>query len=408
MNDLGVYDMADDRSWANSAALPQAQAAGAPPNARAAHSAWWERALRRLCAVLLTVLVGALCFRAYTESNDFPIEYHPDEPSKVRQVLGEDSWNFNHPPLLLEVTSWVVEKWNVERTPQKVAEAGRGVSAFFAAAAVAALALSGYLCAGFWGLLIVGTATGLCAFHYVHAHYMKEDAALVFGLALVVLTTRLLWSWKSMAGQATAAMLSALAAALAMSGKYVGVASLGLALPAVLLAPPLRWGQGPLVRLLVFVPWLVLAVVAINHKAILNYEDFQAGLGREVEHAQSDHLGLTMPRPNDYFLGVIRRATPPGVQILAAAFAAFVLLTAWRRPSSATRNPAARCRGSELMAKPNRMSWSNGMPIIMPNVNRSRRIWTNSFATIAASRLGEKRSAKRLIRLPPALARSDG
>ena len=58
-------------------------------------------------------------------------------------------------------------------------------------------------------------------------------------------------------------------------------------------------------------------------------------------------------------------------------------------PLSASSTAVGRCLGSELMAKPNRMSCISGMPIIIPKVSRSRRIWTNSLTTIAQNRAGE-------------------
>src|SRR6185437_404762 len=43
------------------------------------------------------------------------------------------------------------------------------------------------------------------------------------------------------------------------------------------------------------------------------------------------------------------------------------------------------------MTKPNSSTWRIGMPTIIANVSRSRRIWTNSFSEIANARAGEKR-----------------
>ena len=37
-----------------------------------------------------------------TQANRFPSTYHPDEPSKARQVL-QGEYNFHHPMLLLTV-----------------------------------------------------------------------------------------------------------------------------------------------------------------------------------------------------------------------------------------------------------------------------------------------------------------
>ena len=49
--------------------------------------------------------------------------------------------------------------------------------------------------------------------------------------------------------------------------------------------------------------------------------------------------------------------------------------------------------GSELIAKPKSTSCMSGMPSIMPKVRRSRRIWMNSFTTIAQKRASENRGS---------------
>src|SRR5947208_8145659 len=65
---------------------------------------------------------------------------------------------------------------------------------------------------------------------------------------------------------------------------------------------------------------------------------------------------------------------------------------------SAMSAAVGRCFGSELMAKPNRMSWMIGMPTIMPKVSRSRLSWMNSLPTMPSQREIENQS---LIDGPP-------
>ena len=60
-----------------------------------------------------------------------------------------------------------------------------------------------------------------------------------------------------------------------------------------------------------------------------------------------------------------------------------------------------RCFGSELIAKPKRMSWMIGMPTMIPNVTRSRRIWMNSLTTIAQNRAGENLRPFIVVTLSP-------
>jgi hypothetical protein len=97
----------------------------------------------------------SVCFALNTRHNGFAFFYHPDEPGKVEQVL-TGRWNFNHPMLLLSTTKAVVETLQIPAEPQAIVEAGRRVSAFFAAAAIVALSILAYLWRG-WGVaLIVG------------------------------------------------------------------------------------------------------------------------------------------------------------------------------------------------------------------------------------------------------------
>ena len=53
-----------------------------------------------------------------------------------------------------------------------------------------------------------------------------------------------------------------------------------------------------------------------------------------------------------------------------------------------------RCFGSVLIAKPNSVSCTIGMPTIMPNVTRSRRSWMNSLRTMLHQRVSEKQRAR--------------
>ena len=46
------------------------------------------------------LLAGAVMFALGMFHHDFPCEYHPDEPSKVAQLL-DGTRNYHHPPLML-------------------------------------------------------------------------------------------------------------------------------------------------------------------------------------------------------------------------------------------------------------------------------------------------------------------
>ena len=52
------------------------------------------------------------------------------------------------------------------------------------------LALTAYLCAGWWGLVMGSILLGLCPPLLTYSHYMKEDTSLLVGMAMTVLASR--------------------------------------------------------------------------------------------------------------------------------------------------------------------------------------------------------------------------
>jgi len=192
----------------------------------------------------LCVAIFATCLWLYTRENTFPYAYHPDEPGKAGQIR-KGRRNYRHPQLLLECSQIAVavagiplgEKdaadAEVRRIEQAVTVAGRWVSAAFAAGAVVALALAGYRAGGLAGLAMAGASVGLCAPLLLSAHYMKEDTALVFGVALVVLASAAAWESRHLdeSRRRRAAALLGAACAVAVCGKYIGILALAAALP---------------------------------------------------------------------------------------------------------------------------------------------------------------------------------
>src|SRR5512140_1362751 len=70
-------------------------------------------------------------------------------------------------------------------------------------------------------------------------------------------------------------------------------------------------------------------------------------------------------------------------------------------PWSASKTAVARCLGSALMARPKRTSCNTGMPTIIANVSRSRRIWMNSFTTMAHNRASENSCGSLMVNRIP-------
>jgi hypothetical protein len=149
-----------------------------------------NRHRRRLLVVApfaLALLLASASLWMFTRNNDFPLDYHPDEPGKVAQLMHPAQIrNFNHPLLMLEAANVVRIGLGVHNDERAIAIAGRWTSAALAAIAVFALAIAGYFCAGYQGLLMCGAMAALCPALDVYAHFFKEDTALLAGLAVAL------------------------------------------------------------------------------------------------------------------------------------------------------------------------------------------------------------------------------
>lgn len=272
--------------------------------------------MRREIALLAAVFLAA--FGLNTRHNGFPWHYHPDEPGKVLQVqTGE--YNFNHPLLLLGGARLVAEARGVNLgDPQAVVEAGRTVSAAYGAAAVALLAL---LAMRLFGWVAGWISGGVLALHhqvYELSHYMKEDTALLFGVALAFVAVE---RYGRQPGGWAALVLGA-ACGIAASGKYVGAAMLLPAMGAVLCA---RRGKacGDAGTVLA---GAVLVFAAMNIPLLAGMEVFRASLGKEVGYVVAGQKGMTQSVPHNEYLSAFRDNTTPALW----AGIALAYWTAWR------------------------------------------------------------------------------
>lgn len=279
--------------------------------------AWRTRALLALWSA---VLAGG-CFALFTRHNDFPYFYHPDEPGKVEQVLS-GKWNFNHPMALLSVTRAVVEVSGVPRERQAVVEAGRAVAAGFAAGAVVALSLLAWLWKGWAPAVVTGAVLATHHQLYELSHYMKEDTALLFGVACAFLALYAYWIAPS---PGRAAALGA-ACALAVSGKYMGVFTVALAIPALGLAPGGSWRRYSAAWALAFGA----ALLAINLPLLLDWETFSQSLNREIGLVMRGQAEVTRRVPHAQYWNVFIDNTSPAIWVFLVIFLAARWHDRWR------------------------------------------------------------------------------
>ena len=269
-------------------------------------------------------LFAALLFAAglglFTRSNGFPFYYHPDEPVKVTQVQTEH-WNFHHPMLMLTTARLAVRASGADpANPQRVVEVGRSVSAGFAAASVALLAALAWLVGGRFAGITAGLF--LLTHHQLFelAHYFKEDTALLFGLSAWLLALAL----HSKRPHWTTAVLVGAGAALAVSGKYVGVFAPLLSLFLIPhYAPPCRRAAS----LGLFLGAFVVVFGLVNLPLLLQPAAFESSFHREIGLVVHGQRGMTRAVPHTVYLTAFRDNVPFALW----PFLAFALGNFWTR-----------------------------------------------------------------------------
>lgn len=278
---------------------------------------------RPLALWAVALVFFGIAFVFYTQGNRFPPEYHPDEPSKVRQVV-EREYNFRHPMLLLQATELARRVQDAGTTGWKVAVAGRTASAAFAAAAVALLVvLAGRL--GGW-VAAVGAGAFLVVNHQMFelAHYMKEDPALTFGTAAALLGI----GWYCAAPGRLRALLLGAGCGLAIAAKYPGALLLPFGVAAVLLGRRKQLGAA-VPELALLGAGTIAVFAAVNWPMFTDLDTTFAALGVETSKAVGGHKGITRSVPHGVYFAVLRQSINVVALILLALYGVSLLLR-WR------------------------------------------------------------------------------
>jgi hypothetical protein len=262
-----------------------------------------------------------------TRHNDFPYTYHPDERGKVLQIT-ERTRNFHHPLLLLSTTDWAMRLGGVKRTPQSVVEAGRWVSAAFAAGSVTALALIAWLSYGALAGWAAGVVLALQVDLFKTAHYMKEDPALMFGLALALLAAH---RW-SRAPTRHALLFFGFACGIAAAGKYLGIVALIFAVPLVLRRSGGEGVRDWKARLKGFALAFGLTFLLANTPfPVSEISSPFRSINHEMSGVTGGHRGLSRQAPHAIYFEKLKRSTPPVLAAFAAVYALALVVTARRR-----------------------------------------------------------------------------
>ena len=220
-------------------------------------------------------ILFALCsLFLVTRNNDYPYYYEKDAYSKVDQVVTGHR-NFYHPLLMLNTADAVLRITGMERTPQNAVMAGRWSIAVFAAVAIGALSILAFRLEGRAAAICVGALLTVHPLYFELAHFFKEDPALIVGLALSFLAMQVFWERRT---PASAGFLG-VAAAIAVSGKYVGVAALAMSVVLFICA---RRDEKQVVRWGAFLGAYIGVFCIINYQLVLNIDHFSQGFGTEI------------------------------------------------------------------------------------------------------------------------------
>jgi len=275
---------------------------GARPNGTA-----FSRWLRGPWPIALVFFVLTLAF--HSRVNTFPYYYEKDAPSKVEQVV-TGKRNFYHPLLMLNATDLAMRVAQIPRTPQNAVETGRWCMTGFSAIAIAAFSILGFRLGGRMGAICVGTLLFGNPLLFELSHFFKEDPALLFGLALSMLAMQNFWERRTTGH----AVWLGVTCGLAISGKYVGVAALLMAV--ILLITLRKDGGDQKTRWFAFLGGLLGSIAIIDYQFLFQIQAFRSGFQTEMADLTRDDKISTIPHVKQT-IEAYHRLLPAGVAFLA-------------------------------------------------------------------------------------------
>lgn len=227
----------------------------------------------------VTIIVAG-GFALNTHGIQFPYFWHPDEIGKVDQVL-TGQYNFYHPQLLLHAASVLKKVSGAADTVRETVIVGRFVSAGATAIATAAFATIVFRRYGPAFGAITAILIAITPSVFLNAHYFKEDASLLMGVALTMLAMQ---SVEAKPERKNIIFLG-LALGLTLSAKYVGAFMI---IPVIALLI-FRVKLGQMVLCLAIAALLFLC---INSPGIIGRSSLMSGLAYEFRHVTTSHGGV--------------------------------------------------------------------------------------------------------------------
>lgn len=211
----------------------------------------------------------------------FPIYWHPDEAGKALQ-LQQGQYNFFHPQLLLRLASLSDAIVPGDSMRHQVL-AGRTVSVAAASVAIGTFAV---IIARKFGSLWLGASVAVLVAAtpsvFINAHFFKEDAVLLMGIAVTMLAMQLVDEIPSR----RRVVALGIALGVACSAKYVGVAMI---IPVAWLLLSRRVAGLDLGLCLLFA---VLVFLAVNNPTIFGPSSLRTGFMSELSHVTESHGGI--------------------------------------------------------------------------------------------------------------------
>lgn len=284
---------------------------------------WW-------CAIAGAVLAGA-ALRVYGLDFGLPDVYYPDEFRKMRVVRGMmargslDPEYALHPPLLLYAAwffRWMMVILGVGPADERtgIVLAGRAVSAVAGSASILLVGLIGRRVFGVFAGALSALLFASFPLHVTCSRYFKEDALLLFFVlaALCVLLKAL------DEDRPRLFVAAAFLGGMALASKWTGILTLALFIPAPWLKsgrsnPDRKWMGHVVLAIGAFVIGFLLCCPF----ALLNPQEYLAGITAERNHALGGHRGWKIQTLRYFFGFYLAKGIIPGTHLLAV-IAAFV------------------------------------------------------------------------------------